>query len=544
VIDCLIVSPGETVELPDAYDGKKIYWQEWVDGYQDEEGNDVEGYYKEYKDCLYTVPENTPLVTLETVDTGEAAPEHVHKLTYVSPVEPTCTKAGSIGYYRCNGCSKKFSDEAGIQEITDGITVAAKGHGETYIKGAKEATATQEGYTGDKYCVECDTLIEKGEVIDKLSHNLTHVAAVKATATKDGNIEYYHCEDCGKNFSDAEGTKEITGSVVKKATGSYTIKFDINGGSSGTMKNQTCKFNEAYTLTANSFKAKTGYYFAGWNTKADGSGTAYKNKANITTNLAKKNKATVTLYAQWKKVKYTVAFDANGGTSGSTKSLENCTYGKSYTLTANGFKRKGYTFTGWNTVASPTKDNPGTAYDNKASVKNLSKKNKQTVTLYAQWKKVKYTITYNLNSGKNNSSNPASYYVTTKTINLADPTRTGYTFQGWYSDKDCTKQVTEIKKGSTGNRTLYAKWSQNKYTIKFNGNGNTNDVTMASLKNCKYSTKYTLTKNKFKKSGYTFAGWNTKKNGSGKSYKNQAEVSKLSSKSGGTVTLYAQWKKK
>ena len=93
-------------------------------------------------------------------------------------------------------------------------------------------------------------------------------------------------------------------------------------------------------------------------------------------------------------------------------------------------------------------------------MKNLSSKADGKVTLYAQWKKTKYTITYNLNKGKNNKSNPTSYNITTKTIKLKNPTRKGYTFKGWYSDKKCTKKVTQIKKGSTGNVTLYAKWKK------------------------------------------------------------------------------------
>ena len=93
-------------------------------------------------------------------------------------------------------------------------------------------------------------------------------------------------------------------------------------------------------------------------------------------------------------------------------------------------------------------------------MKNLSSKADGKVTLYAQWKKTKYTITYNLNKGKNNKNNPSSYNITTKTIKLKSPTRKGYTFVGWYSDKKCTKKVTQIKKGSTGNITLYAKWKK------------------------------------------------------------------------------------
>ncbi len=59
-----------------------------------------------------------------------------------------------------------------------------------------------------------------------------------------------------------------------------------------------------------------------------------------------------------------------------------------------------------------------------------------------------------------------------------------------------------------------------------------------------WDKSYNLTKNAFKRSGYKFVGWNTKANGSGKTYKNAAEIKNLTSKNGKKVTLYAQWKKK
>ena len=82
-------------------------------------------------------------------------------------------------------------------------------------------------------------------------------------------------------------------------------------------------------------------------------------------------------------------------------------------------------------------------------------------TLYAKWSKNTYKITYKLNSGKNSTKNPKTYTVTTKTITLKNPTRKGYTFQGWYSDAKFKTKVTKIAKGSTGNKTLYAKWKKN-----------------------------------------------------------------------------------
>ena len=109
--------------------------------------------------------------------------------------------------------------------------------------------------------------------------------------------------------------------------------------------------------------------------------------------------------------------------------------------------RKGYKFAGWYSDEGL-----------KHRVKSLKKGSKGNKTLYAKWKMRSYKITYRLNGGKNNKGNPTKYTVKTKTIKLKKPKRSGYTFGGWYRDAALTKRVKSIKKGSTGNKKLYAKW--------------------------------------------------------------------------------------
>lgn len=82
-------------------------------------------------------------------------------------------------------------------------------------------------------------------------------------------------------------------------------------------------------------------------------------------------------------VTYNIRFDANGATSGKMSTLRKVPYNKKVKLTANKYSRKGYKFLGWNTK----KNGKGKMYKNKASVKNLTKTNRKTVTLYAIWKK-------------------------------------------------------------------------------------------------------------------------------------------------------------
>lgn len=153
-----------------------------------------------------------------------------------------------------------------------------------------------------------------------------------------------------------------------------------------------------------------------------------------------------------------------------------------------------------------------------------------------------YPIYYELNGGKNNKKNPASYKSTDETFSFFEPTRKGYKFEGWYRTKKFnSSKIKQIKTGSSIVLHLYAKWEPITYKIAFDGNG----ATSGSMKkmSMEYDASKKLTKNKYKKSGYTFVGWNTKKNGKGKMYKDAKKVKNLTSKSKKTVTLYAQWKK-
>lgn len=224
----------------------------------------------------------------------------------------------------------------------------------------------------------------------------------------------------------------------------YKIKFDGNGSTKGKMSTRRCAANEEQCLD-NSYQRK-GYTFAGWNTQADGKGTSYEENARVK-NLTKKSDEVVTLYAKWKVKQYQITYNLDGGKNNKNNP-------KTYKITSKTIKlanpsKKGYVFKGWYADKNYKK-----------KVTTIEKGSTGKVTLYAKWAKEKYTITYKLNGGKNNKKNPSTYTITSKTITLQNPSKKGYTFKGWYSDKKCTKKVTSIKKGSTGQRTLYAKWKK------------------------------------------------------------------------------------
>ncbi|MGN1040724.1 MAG: InlB B-repeat-containing protein, partial [Candidatus Fimimonas sp.] len=116
------------------------------------------------------------------------------------------------------------------------------------------------------------------------------------------------------------------------------------------------------------------------------------------------------------------------------------------------------------------------------------------------------------------------------------PTKTGYTFTGWYTDSACTKPYEEDT--ITSDITLYAGFRPNTYTIVFNGNGNTSG-SMSNL-SMTYDVAKNLTANAFVRTGYKFDGWATSSGGS-VAYADKASVKNLTAEDGATINLYAHW---
>ena len=118
------------------------------------------------------------------------------------------------------------------------------------------------------------------------------------------------------------------------------------------------------------------------------------------------------------------------------------------------------------------------------------------------------------------------------------PEKTGYTFTGWYTDKDCTNLFTDDYFSS--DMVLYSGFRPNQYTIVFNGNGHTSG-SMSNLV-CDYNTSYNLTTNTFAKTGYEFLGWSQSQTATTATYQDGGSITNLSTEDGATVTLFAVWK--
>lgn len=304
---------------------------------------------------------------------------------------------------------------------------------------------------------------------------------------------------------------------AKWTANKFHLKFEGNYATSGSMSDFTGTYKEGTKIPANTYK-RTGYYFVGWN---GSDGKFYKNEAEIAPLAVSESGQVITLRANWKLYNYKLTYVLNGGTN-NVDNPSTYTY-KTETFTLRYPKKRGYTFGGW--------------YTDQACKKKITQIKKGSVgskKLYAKWTPTKYKLTYVLNGGTNNKKNPASYTVTTTSFSFKAPTRKGYTFQGWYTDASFKTRTYQVKKGTIGNKTLYAKWSLTKYKVKYVLNGGTNNS-----KNPTTYTIYTSTvalKNP-KRNGYRFAGWYSDS-------KYTKRVYQIKKGSTGNRTLYAKWIKK
>ena len=207
---------------------------------------------------------------------------------------------------------------------------------------------------------------------------------------------------------------------------------------------------------------------------------------------------TVTTYSS---TLFYVTYDLDGGTNNSSNPSTYYSSSSSNITLANPTKDH-YDFAGWTYNGSKvTAIQPSWAVD---------------ITLVATWTAHGYTISYELNGGTNNSSNPSSHTVNSSEITLADPTRTGYTFTGWTgSNGDTPEKDVKIEAGNTQNLSYTANWSLNTYYVSYELNGGTNNENNPS--SFTVEDGYVYLKNPTK-DHYDFAGW--KENGSSISYFN------------------------
>ena len=362
-----------------------------------------------------------------------------------------------------------------------------------------------------------------GEVAWVSSHILTHYPAQPATEEKNGWLEHWKCDACGKLFLDEKGERPTTAEeIVDRVAGTYILTYENMEG----IENPNpagWSTNETLVLQA---PRQPGFRFLGWSLDQAG--------RQIVDSIPAGERTEITLYAQWKVNTYTIHFDANGG-AGKMKD-QSLVYNAEASLTANAFTRTGYVFAGW-------ADAQGNAYEDKQTISKLAEEG--TVELTAQWTPIAYTVAFQPNGGQGTMEPVSMTYDQTAELPQLSFTREGYRFTGWapsargkaaYADGE---QVVNLSAKSGATVTLYAQWTPNSYTVVYEGNGADKGTMKPKTMLC--GKTYTLTANAFSRTGYAFQGWATDPDSSTPEYTNSQKGVALSTTDQDVVTLYAVW---
>lgn len=267
--------------------------------------------------------------------------------------------------------------------------------------------------------------------------------------------------------------------VASWKANTYKITYNTNGGDIEA-KTADAVYDSAFTLKETT---KRGYDFEGW----------YYGDNLITAGVWNYD-TDITLEAHWHATEYTIEYDLGGGVLNGNNPLKYTVEDSNITLVNP--TKAGYIFAGWTgtDLTEPTL----TVIIGANSIGNRE--------YVANWTLDGYSITYNLNGGVNSEKNPSEYAVTNANIYLESATRRGYVFDGWYTNADCAadSKITTITSGSTGDITLWAKWTLANYNITYNLNGG--EFTSDNPKNYTIESG-DITLNAPTKRGYRFVGW-------------------------------------
>lgn len=322
-----------------------------------------------------------------------------------------------------------------------------------------------------------------------------------------------------------------------------TLAYHGNGATGGNTAVQSGKTGDELTTNANGF-TRDGYTFVRWDTAKDGSGTAYGEGKNGVSQYTMKP-AGNDLYAIWKANPASIVY-RNGypNTTGSTPDTTGST-GDTVTVSQNGFDRPGYTFTGWSTSKRGDPSlNPGDKHTLEPG----------TTTVWAQWKANPAHLVYNSNIGSIGSETRTVDGVVDQTVKTIDNPfdRPGYTFSGWNTQADgkgkaydpgADYTLTANDKSTPKNTSvLYAQWTINKVTLKFDPNGGVGGY--PSINTDAFGS-VTIPKDakepKVTRPGFRFTGWSLKKTPDKDETLLTPGKDTVSMPAEGEVAVYAQW---
>jgi uncharacterized repeat protein (TIGR02543 family) len=439
---------------------------------------------------------NTNTVTFRSNYTGGPANETQPIVTDVS------TALASNGFSRSGYGFAGWNTQAngGGTSYTDGESVSLKGALTLFaqwtpdqytIRFAKGSTAGAAGdsqtavKTHDAVLVLPDFATASG-YFTRAGYTLTGWSLEEDGFSKDFNL--------GANFT----TEAATTLYPVWTPNTYTVTYEYNGATGGDTVSSSSYTVDSIVVSLPS-PTRAGYLFGGWFSNSGLTASVGAAAASY------EPTADVTLYAKWTPATFTVLYDYNEATGGDgTESATYTTEGTTITLPTP--TRAGYTFAGWFADAEHS-ESVGAAGASYSPTSNL--------TVYAKWTAITRTVTYNsTNADSGVAPVDSGSYIIGDTIvvkaNSGSLARTGYTFMGWVTNSDGTGTALNVGQTptvATSDIALYPQWSPNTYTISYNLNGGSGDLSAAPTSWTTGTSNVTLPSSGITKTGYTFDGW-------------------------------------
>lgn len=389
-----------------------------------------------------------------------------------------------------------------------------------------------------------ETYTLTGEEYERVGYEITSWKTAKGTKIANGDI---------KNLTTVDG--DTVTLYAQWAIDKYDITFDYDGGTVKKANPKTYTYNMTKDITLN-VPEKKGYVFEGYY-EVDPNSDAFTGEETPVTGIVKGSIGDKTFYAKWRPISYTIIFaDKAGADFGEGINEESIRVSMDYddvlTFTDVYYQRTGYRLASWTGKVNGKnlKYTVGRGYS------NLTTRDGDEIILYADWSKNSYTITYNLDGGKNDNKNPKKYDIDSKDFTLKNPTKKGYIFEGWYlTDENGTlaeSPITVITGNLDSNLILTAKWKIVQYWVKLYPN--TNDYLAPGYEECtlRYLEYDSVVDPKiwddiyqptdvWKNQGYGIIYWSTKPNGGGTKYYPGKVYSGLRTTDQDSIELYAKW---
>ena len=342
----------------------------------------------------------------------------------------------------------------------------------------------------------------------------------------------------GSGFTASTPVNADTTVYAQWTAHTYTVSFDKNGGDTEADPTaKTVTFPAAYLDALPAPPARTDYAFAGWNTQADGSGTAFTASTPVVANI--------TVYAQWVHAEFAITLNLDAGSG--AFSQDAFTIYKSggtgnQTLTVTG---SGYTNPRW--FVDGELKGTGTSITLNAADYGAGD---HSLTLLisrggVSWSKaLAFTVDAGTLRGvvfRTNDGTGAIYALKTTAAGSsldgdfpAAPARTGYDFTGWNTQAGGLGSGFTASTPVNADTTVYAQWTAHTYTVSFDKNGGDTEAD-PTAKTVTFPAAYLdALPAPPARTDYAFAGWNTQADGSGTAFTASTPVV-------ANITVYAQW---